>query len=139
MPNIYFNLNNNVKQCPLFILYAHFFQQHPGICEFPSKQFYDGKLQTGSSPKWDIKTPLRIWINRKKIPIVFYHVEGEEEYLAVSTEEGNEQSRSNKKEVDKVVESAKSLVFLYIVHKAYCKVNSSKYFLFDTVVGIATY
>ena len=44
-------------------------------------------------------------------------MEGEEEYLAVSTEEGNEQSRSNKKEVDKVVGSAKSLIFLYIVVK----------------------
>ncbi|XP_022318580.2 3'-5' exoribonuclease HELZ2-like [Crassostrea virginica] len=86
------------------------YRMHPGICEFPSKQFYDGKLQTGSSPKWDIKTPLRIWINRKKIPIVFCHVEGEEEYLAVSTEEGNEQSCSNKKEVDKVVKILKHLI-----------------------------
>ena len=78
-------------------------------------------------------------MNRKKIPIVFCHVEGEEEYLAVSTEEGNEQSCSNKKEVDKVVGSAKSLAILYIVHKAYCKVDSSKYLLFDIVVRYAKY
>ena len=116
-----------------------FYQQHPGICEFPSKQFYDGKLLTGSSPKWDIKTPLGIWMNRKKIPIVFCHVEGEEEYLAVSTEEGNEQSCSNKQEVEKVVGSAKSLFILYIVRKAYCKVDSSNYLLFVSIVRFATY
>ncbi|XP_056018047.1 helicase with zinc finger domain 2-like isoform X3 [Ostrea edulis] len=78
------------------------YRMHPGICEFPSNQFYEGKLRTESSPKWDIPNPLNIWINREKIPIVFCHVEGEEEYLTVSTEEGNEQSCSNKHEVNKV-------------------------------------
>ncbi|XP_011437288.3 3'-5' exoribonuclease HELZ2 [Magallana gigas] len=86
------------------------YRMHPAICEFPSKEFYDGKLLTKSSPKWDISNPLKIWINRDKKPIVFCHVEGEEEYLTVSAEEGNEQSCSNKQEVDKVVKILKHLV-----------------------------
>jgi hypothetical protein len=36
--------------------------------------------------------------------MVFVHVEGQEEILPVSTEDGNEQSRSNAAEVDLVVE-----------------------------------
>ncbi|XP_061168140.1 helicase with zinc finger domain 2-like [Saccostrea echinata] len=87
------------------------YRMHPGICEFPSNEFYDGRLQTMSSPKWDIPNPLKIWVNRDKIPIVFCHIEGEEEFLTVSTEEGNEQSCSNKREIDKVVEVLKHLLY----------------------------
>ncbi|XP_062574963.1 helicase with zinc finger domain 2-like [Saccostrea cucullata] len=86
------------------------YRMHPGICEFPSTEFYDGRLLTESSPKWDIPNPLKIWVNRDKIPIVFCHIEGEEEFLTVSTEEGNEQSCSNKQEVDQVVKILKHLI-----------------------------
>jgi hypothetical protein len=37
------------------------------------------------------------------IPRVFCHVEGEEETLTVKTKEGNEKSRSNKREIEQVV------------------------------------
>jgi hypothetical protein len=77
--------------------------QHPKICEFPSVQFYGGKIRTESSPKWDIPTALKLWINREKTPLVFCHIEGGEEFLTVSTLEGNEQSCSNKQEVEQVV------------------------------------
>ena len=41
--------------------------------------------------------------------MIFCHVEGEEEYLTVSTEEGNEQSCSNKQEVNQVVCTLQSM------------------------------
>ncbi|XP_061168139.1 helicase with zinc finger domain 2-like [Saccostrea echinata] len=88
------------------------YRMHPGICAFPSNEFYDGRLLTESSPKWDIPNPLKIWVNRDKIPIVFCHIEGEEEFLTVSTEEGNEQSCSNKQEVDQVVK-----VLTYLIER----------------------
>ncbi|XP_061168179.1 helicase with zinc finger domain 2-like [Saccostrea echinata] len=93
------------------------YRMHPAICEFPSTHFYDKKLITKKSSAWKTKTPLNIWIDKEK-PIIFCHVEGEEEYLTVSTEEGNEQSCSNKQEVDHVVK-----VFEYLVK--YEKINPS--------------
>ncbi|XP_062574962.1 LOW QUALITY PROTEIN: helicase with zinc finger domain 2-like [Saccostrea cucullata] len=93
------------------------YRMHPAICEFPSTHFYDKKLITKKSSKWKSKTPLNIWINKNK-PIIFCHVEGEEDYLTVSTEEGNEQSCSNKQEVDHVIK-----VFEYLVK--YEKINPS--------------
>ncbi|XP_056018045.1 helicase with zinc finger domain 2-like isoform X4 [Ostrea edulis] len=93
------------------------YRMHREICKFPSKQFYDGKLITKKSSAWVTRKSLSIWTNRGK-PIVFCHVEGEEEYLTVSTEEGNQQSCSNKQEVDHVIK-----VFEYLVK--YEKVNPS--------------
>ncbi|XP_061168137.1 helicase with zinc finger domain 2-like [Saccostrea echinata] len=78
------------------------YRMNEKICEFPSKQFYKGKLKTGPSGKYKVKEPLQIWRN-PHIPLLFCHIEGEEECLAVSTEEGNQQSRSNKAEVEHVV------------------------------------
>lgn len=72
------------------------------ICEFPSTQFYKGKLKTGPIGKWTVEKPLQIW-QRPDVPLLFCHIEGEEECLSVATEEGNQQSRSNRAEVDHVV------------------------------------
>ncbi|XP_046567930.1 LOW QUALITY PROTEIN: helicase with zinc finger domain 2-like [Haliotis rubra] len=93
------------------------YRMHPKICMFPSNQFYDGKLLTGpdqiNDARWYIAgEELSIW-PEKTNPKVFCHVEGEETTLTVSTEEGNEQSKSNMKEVEKVVD-----VFLYLVRTA---------------------
>jgi len=41
------------------------------------------------------------------VPLVFCNVSGEEKELVVSTEEGNERSKSNLKEKDKVVSEEK--------------------------------
>lgn len=48
---------------------------------------------------------LRIWPKDAKgtYPHVLVHVEGEERILTVSTEDGNEQSRSNDAEIEHVV------------------------------------
>ncbi|XP_041357987.1 LOW QUALITY PROTEIN: helicase with zinc finger domain 2-like [Gigantopelta aegis] len=84
------------------------YRMHPEICKFPSTQFYEGKLKTGRKFREE-EFPLRLWPN-SRIPHVFCHVEGLEEMLTVSTEEGNEASRSNMAEVDKVVQVYRWLI-----------------------------
>lgn len=70
---------------------------------------------TKRSKAWYTKNKLEIWPNKLK-PIVFCHVEGEEEYLTVSTEEGNEQSCSNTQEVEQVVRFSLSLSpYMFII------------------------
>ncbi|XP_046355457.2 helicase with zinc finger domain 2-like isoform X1 [Haliotis rufescens] len=86
------------------------YRMHPRLCDFPSEEFYDGKLTTGPSWTWKCE-PLAVW-PVPEVPHVLCHVEGVEDSLSVSTEEGNEQSKSNKAEVDKVVE-----VFSWLVQK----------------------
>lgn len=81
-----------------------FFLQHPKICGFPSKHFYNGELKThpdvGISPQ-----SLGMWPRMMDgyYPHVFCHVEGEEQTLTVKTDAGNEQSRFNDAEVQHVV------------------------------------
>ena len=80
--------------------------QHPEICEFPSKEFYDGRLQTAVDYEGRGKRLLPIWPRRsEKIPMVFCHIEGAEKSLSVSTADGNEQSKSNDAERDEAVSS----------------------------------
>ncbi|KAL5022258.1 hypothetical protein ScPMuIL_001413 [Solemya velum] len=82
------------------------YRMNPQICQFPSKAFYEGKLETGPSRNWTDDSPMVLWpraSNGKHIPHLFCHVEGEEETLTVTTDEGNEQSKSNNKELDLVV------------------------------------
>lgn len=78
--------------------------KNPALCYFPSNQFYDGKLTTGGG-RWRDGNQLDIWPHDSKrtYPHVLVHVEGEEKFLTVSTEDGNEQSRSNSAEIDHVV------------------------------------
>ncbi|XP_060082155.1 helicase with zinc finger domain 2-like [Ylistrum balloti] len=85
------------------------YRMHPRICDFVSSQFYDNKLETAPSRVWKEDNPLSIW-KYSEVPHIFCHVEGEEEYLTVSTEEGNEQSCSNKAEIEKVLEVFRRLV-----------------------------
>ena len=81
--------------------------------------FYEDKLKTSSSvddrDKGVKRTKkfLHFWPCRKDkdyVPLVFCHVAGEERELAVTTEQGNQRSKSNLQEKDKVV----SLNFLLI-------------------------
>ena len=80
------------------------FLQHPQICDFPSKQFYGGNLKTAR--KYISRNDqLDIWPRDEHnvYPHVFVHIDGQERFLSVSTEEGNEKSRSNLQEVQYVV------------------------------------
>ena len=52
------------------------------------------------------KKVINFWPNQNAkgcVPLAFCNVVGEEEELVVTTEEGNERSKSNKKEKEKVV------------------------------------
>ncbi|XP_048757563.2 helicase with zinc finger domain 2-like [Ostrea edulis] len=85
------------------------YRMNPRICEFPSEQFYQNKLETMPSIAWKVKEPLSLW-NFPMVPLLFCHVEGEEESLSVTTEEGNQQSKSNMAEVEQVVRIFSELV-----------------------------
>ncbi|WAR23841.1 HELZ2-like protein, partial [Mya arenaria] len=78
-------------------------KNHPQICEFPSDKFYDKMLKTRQGV-WN-NNPLRIWPEDQydTYPHVLIHVEGEEKKLTVSTEDGNEQSKSNEQEIEEVL------------------------------------
>uniref|UniRef100_A0A9J7XFQ1 Helicase with zinc finger 2a n=1 Tax=Cyprinus carpio carpio TaxID=630221 RepID=A0A9J7XFQ1_CYPCA len=77
------------------------YRMQEDICEFPSKQFYDGKLKTGTSPK-----PSLFLSKSVQTCIVFGHVEGKEETLVVRTERGNENSKANLEEAEEAVRIA---------------------------------
>ena len=81
--------------------------QHAGICEFPSHAFYDGKLQTAEVVKLRKRSPITFWpamVSQKKdLPIVFCHVEGQEESTRIASAESNQESKWNQKEVLKTV------------------------------------
>jgi len=95
-----FTITWSTEQLLLFLL----FLQHPRICEFPSKEFYNGKLQTALDYEGRGIRLLPIWPRRSEgIPMVFCHTEGAEKSLPVSTDDGNEQSKSNDAERDEAV------------------------------------
>ena len=72
------------------------------MCQFPSEFFYDDKLKTADEVR--TRTPDNVsWPNGDRYPFVFHHVEGIEESLVVSTDQGNENSKKNQQEVFKVV------------------------------------
>uniref|UniRef100_A0A671RZT0 DNA2/NAM7 helicase-like C-terminal domain-containing protein n=1 Tax=Sinocyclocheilus anshuiensis TaxID=1608454 RepID=A0A671RZT0_9TELE len=75
--------------------------QQEDICAFPSKEFYKGKLKTGTSAK-----PSLFLSKSRKTCIVFGHVEGKEKSLVVRTERGNENSKANVEEAKEVVRIA---------------------------------
>ncbi|XP_050968945.1 helicase with zinc finger domain 2, partial [Labeo rohita] len=69
------------------------YRMQEDICAFPSKEFYGGKLKTGTLPK-----PSLFLTKSKQTCIVFGHVDGKEKSLVVSTEQGNENSKANVEE-----------------------------------------
>ncbi|KAA0722812.1 PPAR-gamma DNA-binding domain-interacting protein 1 [Triplophysa tibetana] len=87
-------------------LVAHNPQQHEEICRFPSKEFYDDKLKTAAK-----RGPCHL-LNKDKLPtaILFGHVDGKEESLVVSTEQGNENSMKNAEEAKQAVNVAGLLI-----------------------------
>ena len=64
--------------------------------------FYEDKLKTADEVLR--REPDNVtWPNGDNYPFAFHHVEGEEEALVVTTEQGNQNSKKNKKEIKKVV------------------------------------
>ena len=68
--------------------------QHEAIAEFPSKQFYQGKLTTGRDSQ---RRPSQFdfWPGGRNRPMAFVHLGGSEESLVNSSEEGGLQSKKN--------------------------------------------
>lgn len=83
------------------------YRMQKDICRFPSQEFYRSKLTTCPELK---RAPSALEHRHKSgCPIIFGHIEGKEQSLMVSTEEGNENSRANLEEVEQVVRIAKQL------------------------------
>ncbi|XP_025110061.1 LOW QUALITY PROTEIN: helicase with zinc finger domain 2-like [Pomacea canaliculata] len=103
------------------------YRMHPEICAFPSNEFYEGKLQ--SSPiTTRSKFILPIWPlhpqTSEPVPHILVDVRGEEETLTVSTDEGNERSKSNFAEADKVIEILTYLKYACEEKKKEIEMNS---------------
>ncbi|KAK7490445.1 hypothetical protein BaRGS_00018231, partial [Batillaria attramentaria] len=122
------------------------YRMHPQICEFPSQQFYNGKLQTKFSygTNTDLPEPLPFWpchpVTDEEVPHILVDVRGEEETLTVSTDEGNEKSKSNVLEADKVMEIL-SFLKSYGVELQYIKVltqyNAQRHLLEERMKQLA--
>ncbi|KAM4588239.1 3'-5' exoribonuclease HELZ2-like [Odontesthes bonariensis] len=81
------------------------YRMHEDICKFPSKEFYDGMLQTG------VEQPSSVLrVENRTMPVVFGHIKGDTVRLVVKTAKGNNNSKANTEERDKVAEIAEMLV-----------------------------
>ncbi|XP_044069058.1 helicase with zinc finger domain 2-like isoform X3 [Siniperca chuatsi] len=81
------------------------YRMHKDICEFPSQEYYEGQLKTG------VEQPSSVLrVENKIMPIVFGDIKGKTIRLIVSTAKGNENSKANKEERNKVVDIAENLV-----------------------------
>ncbi|NXU29689.1 HELZ2 Helicase, partial [Thalassarche chlororhynchos] len=83
------------------------YRMHKSICEFPSQEFYEMRLKT--YPQLLRKPSVFYHKDNSCCPIIFGHVEGKEQSLMISTEEGNENSKANPEEVEQAVRMAKQL------------------------------
>ncbi|XP_050999964.1 helicase with zinc finger domain 2 [Acomys russatus] len=83
------------------------YRMHKDICSFPSMEFYGRKLKTCPNLR---RPPSILGHAGKEIcPVIFGYVQGHEQKLLVSTEDGNENSRANPEEVAEVVRITKQL------------------------------
>ncbi|KAK7490446.1 hypothetical protein BaRGS_00018232 [Batillaria attramentaria] len=119
------------------------YRMHPQICEFPSQEFYEGKLKTRFRYR-EGEQPLPFWPRHpgtpEEVPHILVDVRGEEETLTVSTDEGNEKSKSNVLEAEKVMEILAFLKF-HGVELQYIKVltqyNAQRHLLEERMKQLA--
>lgn len=81
------------------------YRMHREICEFPSKEYYEGKLQTGVDPPCSA-----LCVGDKSMRIIFGDCKGKVISLVVNTAKGNENSKANKEERVRAVAIAEKLV-----------------------------
>lgn len=79
--------------------------QHEAICEFPSKEFYEGRLQTDVSVmrRGDVLKLNTFWPQGERCPMVFCQVAGEEDGGHIGRSKVDSQSKFNKTEAEKIV------------------------------------
>ncbi|KAI3370504.1 hypothetical protein L3Q82_025264 [Scortum barcoo] len=81
------------------------YRMHEEICKFPSEEYYEGKLKTG------VKQPSSVLrVDMRTMPIVFGDIRGKTIRLIVNTAKGNENSKANHEEREKVISIAEELV-----------------------------
>ncbi|KAM6404229.1 3'-5' exoribonuclease HELZ2 [Rhynochetos jubatus] len=83
------------------------YRMHKSICEFPSQEFYETRLKT--CPQLLRKPSVFHHKDNACCPVIFGHLEGKEQSLMISTEEGNENSKANLDEAAQAVRMAKQL------------------------------
>ncbi|XP_012885839.1 PREDICTED: helicase with zinc finger domain 2 [Dipodomys ordii] len=83
------------------------YRMHKDICTFPSKEFYGQRLKT--CPSLRRPPSLLGHAGRESCAVIFGHLQGREQVLMVSTDEGSENSRANPDEVAEVVRITKQL------------------------------
>ncbi|KAG8447233.1 hypothetical protein GDO86_014628 [Hymenochirus boettgeri] len=83
------------------------YRMHTDICEFPSKEFYQGLLHT--SDRLFLQPSLFCHPKKPCCPVVFGEVDGQEQSLQVTSEEGSLNSKANIKEVEQAVRLVKLL------------------------------
>ncbi|NXP02449.1 HELZ2 Helicase, partial [Thinocorus orbignyianus] len=83
------------------------YRMHKSICEFPSQEFYETRLKT--CPQLFRKPSVFYHKDNSCCPVIFGHMEGKEQSLMISTEEGNENSKANLEEAEQAVRMAKQL------------------------------
>ncbi|XP_051488687.1 helicase with zinc finger domain 2 [Apus apus] len=83
------------------------YRMHKGICAFPSQEFYNARLKTCP----ELRREASVFHHKDNgcCPVIFGHVEGKEQSLVISTEEGNENSKANPEEAAQAVRIAKQL------------------------------
>nr|XP_020509953.1 helicase with zinc finger domain 2 [Labrus bergylta] len=81
------------------------YRMHCDICEFPSKEYYEGKLKTRVDPPSSV-----LRVGQKPMRIVFGDCKGTTVSLVVNTAKGNENSKANKEERNRVTAIAEELV-----------------------------
>ncbi|KAM8947495.1 3'-5' exoribonuclease HELZ2 isoform 2-T2 [Pelodytes ibericus] len=84
------------------------YRMHNAICAFPSQEFYEGRLHT--SEQLRLQPSLFSHSRSRCCPVVFGEVEGQEQSLNVTSEEGNINSKANQVESVQVVRIAILLV-----------------------------
>ncbi|KAM4692013.1 LOW QUALITY PROTEIN: 3'-5' exoribonuclease HELZ2 [Rhinophrynus dorsalis] len=84
------------------------YRMHIEICAFPSQEFYDGRLHT--SEQLRLQPSLFSHPRSPCCPVVFGEVDGEEQSLNVTSEEGNINSKANLKEAEQAVRLVKLLI-----------------------------
>ena len=105
-------------------VYSQSILQHPALCEFPSREFYDRKLTTDDNVRFrkDREAHLqRFWPQGKERPFVFCNVVGRE----AETHTGQKgtarvglESKYNKEEAMKIVRTSLNCVVCVFVHSA---------------------